>query len=82
MTTHQDEPPHLADYLHEQPPPEPFTDDYSAAVIDEAVASLGTLRRLQWLGHGATQVHVLESLRQQIDDHLLAARELAAEQED
>jgi hypothetical protein len=81
LTTHHDQP-HLADYLHEHPPPEPFTDDYSAAVIDEAVASLGTLRRLQWLGHGATQVHALESLRQQIDHHLSAAHQLAADQQE
>jgi hypothetical protein len=44
----------------------PYADEASEAILDEAVASLGPLRRLDWLGDAAITVHLLASLQRQI----------------
>lgn len=50
-----------------------YVDDASAAVIDQAVKSLGGLRGLRWVGDAAAVLHVLSSLAAQIDTLLPAA---------
>jgi hypothetical protein len=48
----------------------PHIDEASEAVLDEAVASLGPLRGLDWLGDAAITVHLLASLQRQIQSRL------------
>lgn len=48
----------------------PRTDEFSEAILDEAVASLGPLRGLDWLGDAAITVHLLASLQRQIQIRL------------
>jgi len=40
----------------------PFCDQASQAVVDQAVASLGTVRDPDWLGDAGVRLHVLASL--------------------
>jgi hypothetical protein len=40
----------------------PFCDQASQAVLEEAIASLGTLRDPDWLGDAGVRLHVLASL--------------------
>lgn len=42
--------------------PAPYTSDDSATVVDDAVASLGILRRLQFVGDAGAVLHLLASL--------------------
>lgn len=62
----------LEDVMTEHAPLRYVADD-SAAVIDEAIKSLGTLRGLQWVGDAGAVLHVLASLAAQIDELLPAA---------
>lgn len=62
----------LQDVMTEHAPVRYVAHD-SAAVIDEALRSLGTLRGLQWVGDGGAVLHVLASLSAQIDELLPAA---------
>lgn len=71
----------LKDVISEHPPPTPITDDYSRKVIDDALASLGTMRGLQWLDDGAGQLHLLASLRDEIGRHITEAAALALSQD-
>ena len=71
----------LEDVISAAPPSAPITDDHSAAVLDDALARLGTLRALQWLGDGATQLHLLASLRDEIEGRITEAATLALDQE-
>jgi hypothetical protein len=48
----------------------PRADEATEAILDEAVASLGPLRGLDWLGDAAITVHLLASLQRQIQDRL------------
>jgi hypothetical protein len=48
----------------------PHTDEASAAVLDAALASLGPIRGLDWLGDAAITVHLLASLQRQIHTRL------------
>ena len=48
----------------------PHTDEASEAILDEAVASLGPLRGLDWFGDAAITVHLLASLQRQIQNRL------------
>jgi hypothetical protein len=48
----------------------PRTDEFSEAILDEAVAALGPLRGLDWLGDAAITVHLLASLERQIQSRL------------
>jgi hypothetical protein len=48
----------------------PHTDEASDAILDEALASLGPLRGLDWLGDAAITVHLLASLQRQIQTRL------------
>ena len=41
---------------------EPATDDDTRAVLDSAIESLGTLRRLEWVGDAGATLHLLASL--------------------
>lgn len=60
----------------------PYTDTDSAAVLDEALASLGKLRYpMAWLGDDAITVHLLTSLQQQIQQRLPDAVADARDQE-
>ncbi len=70
----------LEDVMSAAAPGAPFTDEASRVVVDGAVASLGTIRALQWLGEGGSQLHLLASLRDQIDLALGDAVVLAREQ--
>lgn len=70
----------LADHIFEPAGP-PVADDASSAVVAEALASLGSLRAQQWLGDGAGQIHLLASLRHQIDLALSDAVGLARDQD-
>jgi hypothetical protein len=56
----------LADVITEHAPA-PYTGDDSDAVIDEAVATLGTLRGLQFIGDAGAVLHLLASLGAQIN---------------
>jgi hypothetical protein len=56
----------LAEVMTEHAPA-PYTAHDSTAVIDEAVASLGTLRGLQHVGDAGATLHLLASLAAQID---------------
>jgi hypothetical protein len=47
--------------------PAPYTSDDSAAVLDEAIHSLGTLRGLQHVGDAGATLHLLASLAAHID---------------
>ena len=48
----------------------PRADEASEAILDEAVASLGPLRGLDWFGDAAITVHLLASLQRQIQNRL------------
>lgn len=48
----------------------PHTDTDSAAVLDEALTSLGILRTLEQLGDSGTTLHLLASLHRQIQHRL------------
>ena len=48
----------------------PTTDEYSQRTLDEAIATLATLRGLPWLGDAGVTLHMLTSLRAQIDQQL------------
>lgn len=55
-----------SDILHELPQPCPvYTDELSAAVFDDAVATLGIIRGLAWLGDPAAELHLLACLTAQ-----------------
>jgi hypothetical protein len=62
----------LAEVMTEHAPA-PYVSHHSAAVIDNAVASLGTLRGLQHVGDAGAILHVLASLAAQIDARVPAA---------
>jgi len=59
----------------------PRTDEFSESILDEAVASLGPLRGLDWLGDAAITVHLLASLQRQIQIRLPDAVADARDQE-
>ena len=48
----------------------PCTDEFSEAILNEAVTSLGPFRGLDWLGDAAITVHLLASLQRQIQIRL------------
>lgn len=48
----------------------PRTDEFGGAILDEAVASLGPFRGLDWLGDAAITVHLFASLQRQIQNWL------------
>ena len=48
----------------------PSIDEETEAVLDEAVASLGALRGLEWLGDDGVVVHLLASLIAQAENLL------------
>ena len=50
--------------------PAPYLADDSARVLDEATASLGTLRRLAWVGDAGAMLHLLGSLAEEIEAQL------------
>lgn len=61
---------------------EPHTGPDAEAVLDEAVASLGTLRNpMGWLGDGGAEIQLLMSLKAEIDHRLPLAVTLARDQE-
>jgi len=51
----------------------PVLDEASEAVLEEAVASLGTARGLEWVGDDGVLVHVLASLITQAQTRLREA---------
>jgi hypothetical protein len=53
--------------------PAPYTSDDSAAVLDDAIHTLGTLRGLQHVGDAGATLHLLASLAAQIDTLIPAA---------
>lgn len=60
----------------------PKTDRESRAVLDEAVASLGTLRMpTGWLGDGGAEVHLLASLLAEAERQLPQSVALARDQD-
>lgn len=60
----------------------PHTGSDSAAVLDEAIASLGALRNpLGWLGDGGSEVQLLTSLMAEAERRLPLAVALARDQE-
>jgi hypothetical protein len=48
----------------------PATDDYSHATLDEAIATLASLRGMAFLGDSGVTLHILTSLRAEIDKRL------------
>ena len=52
---------------------EPATGPDSEHVIDDAIASLGTLRNLPWLGDAGATLHLLVSLIHQAEQRLPTA---------
>jgi hypothetical protein len=48
----------------------PHTGPDSAAILDEALAALGPLRNIDWLGDTGVTLHLLASLHHQIQAHL------------
>jgi hypothetical protein len=60
---------------------EPATGPDSDTVIDEAIASLGHLRSLAWLGDAGVTVHLLTSLIHQAQQRLPTAVADARDQE-
>ena len=50
-----------------------MTGDDSKVVLEHAVASLGTLRDLDWLGDATVTIHLLVSLIHQAEHDLTAA---------
>ncbi len=60
-------------------PARPLVDECSAAVLDEAVASLTILRSPMYVGDAGAELHALASLRGQIEarlsDAVVAARD-------
>ena len=49
---------------------EPATGDDTEAVLDEAIATLGTVRGLSWLGDAGVTLHLLTSLIAQAQQQL------------
>ena len=70
----------LADVITEHAPA-PYTGDDSAAVLDDAVHTLGTLRRLQHVGDAGVTLHLLASLAAHIDILIPAAVHHARDQD-
>jgi hypothetical protein len=70
----------LADVISEHAPA-PYTGDDSAAVIDEAIHTLGTLRSLQHVGDAGAVLHLLASLAAHIDTLIPTAIHDARDQE-
>src|SRR6266511_3262923 len=60
---------------------EPVTGVDSERVLDEAIASLGTLRDLPWLGDAGATLHLLISLIRQAEQQLPRAVADARDQE-
>jgi hypothetical protein len=48
----------------------PATDEYSQHTLDDAVATLATLRGMAWLGDTAVTLHILTSLHAEIEQRL------------
>ena len=48
----------------------PHADEASNAILDQALASLGPFRGLDWFGDAAVTVHLLASLQRQIQIRL------------
>ncbi len=70
----------LEDVLAMTPPTEPLTDEHTKVVLEEAVASLGTLRALEWLGDAGAELHVLVSLRDELELAITRAAREARDQ--
>ena len=51
----------------------PATGDDSAAVLDEAIGSLGTLRSMEWVGDAGVNLHLLTSLTNEAESRLFRA---------
>jgi len=60
---------------------EPATGPDSDRVLDDAIASLGTLRNLPWLGDAGATMHLLVSLIHQAEQQLPRAIADAREQD-
>lgn len=60
---------------------EPATGPDSDRVLDDAIASLGTLRNLPWLGDAGATMHLLVSLIHQAEQQLPRAVADAREQD-
>jgi hypothetical protein len=56
---------------------EPFADRDSCAAIDDAAAALSADRADEWAGDISVELHILASLRLQLDEHLRAAVDAA-----
>lgn len=59
----------------------PRIDEESVITLDEAIATLGTLRGLSWLGDAGAELHLLASLARQILARLPDAVAEARDQE-
>jgi hypothetical protein len=59
----------------------PTTDEYSAAVFDNAIESLANLRGFQWLGDAAATLHLVASLMAEAGSRLPRAVADARDQE-
>ena len=57
----------VPDRTHHNPP---CVDDYSAVALSEAIATLGSLRGLSWLGDAGAELHLLVSLLRQAQTRL------------
>ncbi|MDA8291305.1 MAG: hypothetical protein M0Z33_06440 [Actinomycetota bacterium] len=51
----------------------PSTGDDSAAVLDEAIGSLGTLRSMEWVGDAGVSLHLLTSLIKEAESRFARA---------
>jgi len=60
-------------HSYDRSPQAAFIDDNSAAAIDEAVAALTANRAPTWAGDLSLELHVLASLRAQVDADLTSA---------
>ncbi len=69
------------DQLISEHAPAPYTGDDSAAVLDEAIATLGTLRRRQHVGDPGAILHLLASLAADIDTLIPATIHAARDQD-
>ena len=59
----------------------PATGDDSAAVLDQAIGSLGTLRNMVWVGDAGVNLHLLTSLIKEAESRFLRAVADARDQE-